>query len=307
MASKGMKIAEALKHLGLEKTADANDVKLAYRDLAKIWHPDRFQNDDRVGAKAEAQIKIINEAKTVALNYIEKYGHFRHVRDDNVGADMGFEPPKPPPRYRPKQERPRPRPRPEPEPEPKKEPPKPPPKKERPKPPPRQKKKPKPEPEPDIFEESMSIGDYIPGATTLFVGAILITLVGFFFMLGSSLMDSPEDRYKQFTEKTNQENRARIEALQKKAAEQAKAKAALEKEEPVMEVVELDTFFTLGSDKSWVSEVQGAPLQIQGAEWRYGFSTVQFDGNQVISWNSSELNPLKVGMILDPNIFLEES
>jgi len=97
MASKGMKIAEALKHLGLEKTADANDVKLAYRDLAKIWHPARFQNDERVGAKAEAQIKIINEAKTVALNYVEKYGHFRHVKDDNAGAGMGFEPPRPPP------------------------------------------------------------------------------------------------------------------------------------------------------------------------------------------------------------------
>ena len=160
MASKGMKIAEALKHLGVEKTADANDVKQAYRDLAKIWHPDRFQNDERVGAKAEAQIKIINEAKTVALAYIEKYGHFRHVKDENAGAGMGFEPPRPPPRYQQEQARPRPRPRPEPEPPPKKEPPKPPPKKERPKPPPRAKKK--PEPETDIFEESMSIGDYVP-------------------------------------------------------------------------------------------------------------------------------------------------
>jgi len=134
MASKGMKIAEALKTLGLEKSADANDVKQAYRDLAKIWHPDRFQNDERVGAKAEAQIKIINEAKTVALNYVEKYGHFRHVRDDAAGADMGFEPPKPPPRYRSQAEnrqRRQQQARPEPEPEPKKEPPKPPPKKKK--------------------------------------------------------------------------------------------------------------------------------------------------------------------------------
>lgn len=313
MASKGMKIAEALKHLGLEKSADANDVKLAYRDLAKIWHPDRFQGDARVGAKAEAQIKVINEAKTVALKYIEKYGHFRHVRDENIGADMGFEPPKPPPRYRTQQERPqpkqRPRPRPEPEPEPKKkEPPKPPPRKEPPKPPPRAKKRPRPEPEPaqDMFEESMSFGDYVPGATTIFISAIIVTLVGFFIMLGSAITDSPEERYKQYTEKTNQENLERIKALKKKAAEQAKAQAVQEEKEPEMEDVQLDTFFTLGSDKAWVSEVQGAPLQIQGTEWRYGFSTVQFDGNKVVSWNSSELNPLKVGMILDPNKFYSD-
>jgi hypothetical protein len=303
MASKGMKIAEALKHLGLDNNADANDVKQAYRDLAKIWHPDRFQNDERVGAKAEAQIKIINEAKTVALTYVEKYGHFRHVKDENAGAGMGFEPPKPPPRYR--QEQPRPRPRPEPEPPPKQEPPKPPPRQERPKPPPREKKK--PEPDPDIFEESMSIGDYLPGSTAIFVAAILIVLVGFFFMLGSSLFDSPVDRYKQFTEKTNLEMAARVEALKKKEAEQAaRAKAAARKVEPETEEVALDTFFTVGSDKEWVSTVQGPPVQIKGTEWRYGFSTVQFDGDKVISWTSSDLNPLKVGMILDPKRFYSE-
>ena len=304
MASKGMKIAEALKTLGLEKTADANDVKQAYRDLAKIWHPDRFQNDERVGAKAEAQIKVINEAKTVALSYVEKYGHFRHVKDENASAGMGFEPPNTPPRYQQQQQRPRPRPRAEPKPPPRQEPPKPPPKQERPKTPPRPKKK--PETEPDLFEESMSFGDYLPGATSLFVAVILIILVGFLFMLGSSLSDSPEDRYKQFTQKSNLENVARIKALQQKEVDQARAKATAKKVIPVVEEVIQDTFFTLGSDKEWVSTVQGPPLQIRGPEWRYGFSTVQFEGDKVISWTSSELNPLEVGMILDPNRFYSD-
>jgi hypothetical protein len=285
MASKGMKIAEALKHLGLEKTADANDVKLAYRDLAKIWHPARFQNDERVGAKAEAQIKIINEAKTVALNYVEKYGHFRHVKDDNAGAGMGFEPPRPPPRYQQQQARPRPRPQPEPEPPPRKEPPK---------------------PEPDVFEESMSFSDYLPGSTSLFVATILIILIGFFFMLGSSLFNSPVDRFKEYAERPTLQSAARVKAMQQREAEATRTKAAVKKEEPVAEVVILDTFFTLGSDKDWVSEVQGPPLQIKGLEWRYGFSTVQFDGDKVVSWISSELNPLKVGMILDPNRFYSD-
>jgi len=152
----------------------------------------------------------------------------------------------------------------------------------------------------------MSIGDFMPGATTLFVVAIIVTLVGFFFMLGSSLSDSPEDRYRQYTEKTSLEKAARVKALQAKDAEQEKARAAVKKEAPVVEEVVLDTFFTLGSEKEWVSAIQGPPLQIRGPEWRYGFSTVQFDGDTVISWNSSELNPLKVGMILDPSRFYSE-
>ena len=119
-------------------------------------------------------------------------------------------------------------------------------------------------------------------------------------MLGSSLFDSPVDRYKQFTEKTNLETTAKIEALQRKEAERARAKAVAQPVETETEEVVLDTFFTLGSDKEWVSTVQGPPAQIRGPEWRYGFSTVQFDGNKVISWTSSELNPLKVGLTLDP-------
>ena len=307
MASKGMKIAEALKHLGLDNTAGANDVKLAYRDLAKIWHPDRFRNDERVGAKAEAQIKVINEAKTVALAYVEKYGHFRHVRDSSTGDDMGFEPPKPPPRYQ--QERPRPRPRPQPEPEPetkpppKKDPPKPPPKKDPPKPPPRE--KPKPEPEHDFFEETTSAGDFMPGQTTLFVAIILIVLVSFFFMLGSSLFNSPVDRFKAYTEKPTLQSAAKTRAAKMAAKNEEKPPALIE-EVPEPEVVQIDTFFTLGSDKEWVSTVQGPPLQIKGLIWRYGFSTVQFDAGKVVAWTSSELNPLKVGMLLDPKRFYSD-
>ena len=122
----------------------------------------------------------------------------------------------------------------------------------------------------------------------------------------SSLSDSPEDRYKRFTQKSNLENAARVKALQRKEAEQTGAKAAAKKEVVVVEEVVVDTFFTLGSNKEWVSTVQGQPIQIRGPEWRYGFSTVQFNRDLVISWNSSELNPLKVGMILDPDRYYSE-
>jgi len=45
---------------------DANvtpeQLKQAYRDLVRIWHPDRFTHDPRLQRKAEAKLKEINEA-----------------------------------------------------------------------------------------------------------------------------------------------------------------------------------------------------------------------------------------------------
>ena len=39
--------------LELERGASAEDIKRAWRDLTKVWHPDRFQGDPRMEAKAE--------------------------------------------------------------------------------------------------------------------------------------------------------------------------------------------------------------------------------------------------------------
>jgi hypothetical protein len=57
-----MDVNQALKILGLEQSAGLNEIKEAYRDLAKVWHPDRFQNDPRLRQKAEERFKKINEA-----------------------------------------------------------------------------------------------------------------------------------------------------------------------------------------------------------------------------------------------------
>ena len=53
---------DALNRLGLQRNATADEVRQAYRDLAKVWHPDRFGSEARLKAKAESQLQEINAA-----------------------------------------------------------------------------------------------------------------------------------------------------------------------------------------------------------------------------------------------------
>ncbi|MFL6334201.1 MAG: J domain-containing protein [Pyrinomonadaceae bacterium] len=48
--------------LGVAPGASARELKEAYRDLAKVWHPDRFSHDPRLQQKAQEKLKEINEA-----------------------------------------------------------------------------------------------------------------------------------------------------------------------------------------------------------------------------------------------------
>jgi hypothetical protein len=56
-------LSEHYATLGLTNEATAEEVRQAYRDLAKIWHPERFgEEDTRLRKKAEEKLKQINIA-----------------------------------------------------------------------------------------------------------------------------------------------------------------------------------------------------------------------------------------------------
>src|ERR687891_508371 len=48
--------------LEIERGASLEEIKQAYRDQTKVWHPDRFSNDLRLQKKAEEKIKQLNLA-----------------------------------------------------------------------------------------------------------------------------------------------------------------------------------------------------------------------------------------------------
>ncbi len=60
-----MTIEDAYRTLNLEAGASAAAVRQSYLDLVKVWHPDRFEHDDRLRQKAAAHLADINEAYAV--------------------------------------------------------------------------------------------------------------------------------------------------------------------------------------------------------------------------------------------------
>jgi curved DNA-binding protein CbpA len=45
--------------LGVRAGVSREELKAAYRDLTKVWHPDRFAHDPRLQAKAQEKLKEI--------------------------------------------------------------------------------------------------------------------------------------------------------------------------------------------------------------------------------------------------------
>jgi len=59
---------KAYELLGVKPGVPMRELKAAHRDLAKVWHPDRFQHDPRLQEKAQEKLKEINEAYDLLIS-----------------------------------------------------------------------------------------------------------------------------------------------------------------------------------------------------------------------------------------------
>jgi hypothetical protein len=72
LRSKESNIAHYYELLGLKLGASEKQIKEAYRDLLKVWHPDRFTNDLCLQQKAREKIREIDEAYEKLMLYLSK-------------------------------------------------------------------------------------------------------------------------------------------------------------------------------------------------------------------------------------------
>ena len=66
------KISRCIEILGLKPNASQEEVNQAYRDLANVWHPDRFVGNPRLQKKAEEKLKEINAAYEYIKSFYRK-------------------------------------------------------------------------------------------------------------------------------------------------------------------------------------------------------------------------------------------
>lgn len=65
-----MNVKKSFEILRLEPDASIENLKLAYKDMVNVWHPDRFLHNPRLKEKAEKQLQEINQAYEIALAFM---------------------------------------------------------------------------------------------------------------------------------------------------------------------------------------------------------------------------------------------
>lgn len=80
-----MRLDDCYRLLDLDPGASDEELKRAYRDLTKIWHPDRFAHDPSVQRKAQEKLKAINEAyQTVRAARADGWAKAEHAAEWRV-------------------------------------------------------------------------------------------------------------------------------------------------------------------------------------------------------------------------------
>lgn len=69
--------------LGLKPGASLDEVKEAYKDLVKVWHPDRFAHDPKLQQKAQEKLKEINEAYQKIQDFLNNLYKYQQATGTN--------------------------------------------------------------------------------------------------------------------------------------------------------------------------------------------------------------------------------
>jgi curved DNA-binding protein CbpA len=67
-----MTIQRSFEILELEPDATLDDARQAYKDIANVWHPDRFSANPRLKHKAEQKLKQVNIAYETAKAFFQQ-------------------------------------------------------------------------------------------------------------------------------------------------------------------------------------------------------------------------------------------
>jgi preprotein translocase subunit Sec63 len=81
-----MNLQRCLKILELETTGSLQEAKRAYKDLVRVWHPDRFQKNPRLKQKADKKLREIN----LAYNFLRS--HIESNQDRALSTPQGISP-----------------------------------------------------------------------------------------------------------------------------------------------------------------------------------------------------------------------
>jgi curved DNA-binding protein CbpA len=77
-----MDVRRSLQLLELEEGASMEEVRRSYRELVRVWHPDRFAGDSGLKRRAEERSKQLNVAYETLKHHLEREG----ARGGQAGA-----------------------------------------------------------------------------------------------------------------------------------------------------------------------------------------------------------------------------
>ena len=86
-----MNLQRCLKILELESASTIQEAKRAYKDLVRVWHPDRFANNPRLKKKAGQKLREINLAYKYVRDYLESNQDRELSKSKHIQLNQPFE------------------------------------------------------------------------------------------------------------------------------------------------------------------------------------------------------------------------